>query len=623
MGSCSSRTEKPKDDCAASSSLEPMSESNISKLHKLFPFKGYVAKVEHRGITIRQLKSVEDVAVKACDAKLWKDTAPPQYSKTSGLALEMSFLNLYHANTWIIMPATKKDNCSMVELLCTNKTGQIAQWFLSHWWGEAIRECVACLQEHMKHRGRSEDDSYWICAYANRQHDIGASGISADPKDTGFYRALALAKGVLILLDGKKEASGPSTTLSRIWCGFEDYVAATSDENFKAKLLIDIATVKAHDATPDIIVDGLSEEDKKTFPRLQVEKKLQREALFPMETLLVGLEFSVQTAQATVESDRIHILNAIAERPLSDIDLPPFDMHEGYEAVNETIRGAFAKAAFPHVMREGLLKNPKVLKIMKADQKRTIADLWLPGAMTDTEVSALADHLPPNLINLHMVLPESMSGDQGAEAMALNFARMQQLKTVIIDYSGPDTPDYKPKSKLTEVGAALLFEGFESLPSLKVAELNMAKNPVGPDFAERAAKALPKLSHLHTLKIDLNMTQVKGPALRPLFEALQHMSQLKMLQMRLNNIEVSDELLGLMGKQLQQLSNLEGVALWLWVNPITIAGARMLCQSLKLLADEHKTLKMVRIIMGATKVPESMQRVETMDKLVQMASGNV
>lgn len=58
------------------------------------------------------------------------------------------------------------------------------------------------LAKHVKVRGLSEDDPYWVCGYANNQHQIESEiNISADPKKTSFYRAMRQSKGVLLCLD--------------------------------------------------------------------------------------------------------------------------------------------------------------------------------------------------------------------------------------------------------------------------------------------------------------------------------------------------------------------------------------------------------------------------------------
>ena len=63
---------------------------------------------------------------------------------------------------------------------------------------------VAALRQHSVDQtphgnGQGSDDRrYWVCAYANNQHDLEAE-ISEDPKETSFFKAMQLSEGVLIV----------------------------------------------------------------------------------------------------------------------------------------------------------------------------------------------------------------------------------------------------------------------------------------------------------------------------------------------------------------------------------------------------------------------------------------
>ncbi|CAE8722020.1 unnamed protein product, partial [Polarella glacialis] len=115
----------------------------------------------------------------------WHDTAPEGCSKTAGQTLAMEFLNLYHLNAWLILPASKDANCAMVELMAAKK--QTPAWFITHWWGEPIGDFVACVAKHVCIRCLSRDSPYWVCAYANRQHSLDDE-LSADPTETSFCK---------------------------------------------------------------------------------------------------------------------------------------------------------------------------------------------------------------------------------------------------------------------------------------------------------------------------------------------------------------------------------------------------------------------------------------------------
>ena len=98
---------------------------------------------------------------------------------------------------------------------------QRPEWFVSHWWGEPVVLFIACLMQHAKDRFyRSPDDEswldtpYWVCAYANNQHELG-SDVTADPQSSSFRKAMRRARGTVSVIDAIAE------TYKRIWCDFE------------------------------------------------------------------------------------------------------------------------------------------------------------------------------------------------------------------------------------------------------------------------------------------------------------------------------------------------------------------------------------------------------------------
>ncbi|CAK0815737.1 unnamed protein product, partial [Prorocentrum cordatum] len=97
---------------------------------------------------------------------------------------------------------------SYVELISTDAEAQRPTWFASHCWSEAIYSFVMCVEEHQDRRNRGTDvgdeAAIWVCAYANNQHELGTE-IGCDPKDSAFFRAIALCRGVLLILDAEAE----------------------------------------------------------------------------------------------------------------------------------------------------------------------------------------------------------------------------------------------------------------------------------------------------------------------------------------------------------------------------------------------------------------------------------
>merc|ERR1719491_2018446 len=85
--------------------------------------------------------------------------------------LKPSTVNLYDLNKYLIMPDTAKDRCSYVEMVA--KGPQPADWFVSHWWGGTVIDFVSCIRQHAIDHCHSLDHTYyWVCAYANNQHNL-------------------------------------------------------------------------------------------------------------------------------------------------------------------------------------------------------------------------------------------------------------------------------------------------------------------------------------------------------------------------------------------------------------------------------------------------------------------
>eukprot|EP00971_Amphidinium_carterae_P277878 5515662-Amphidinium_carterae.1 len=81
---------------------------------------------------------------------------------------------------------------SYKEFIATEK--QAPSWYCCHWWGESIIDFIQCVEEHYKVRGEKQD-GYWVCAFANSQHDLGME-ISDDPEKSSFRKAMQRAGGV-------------------------------------------------------------------------------------------------------------------------------------------------------------------------------------------------------------------------------------------------------------------------------------------------------------------------------------------------------------------------------------------------------------------------------------------
>ena len=193
---------------------------------------------EHRGITLRQLKDLVAFIDGHADANGflpgWLQTYYRNKDKdgkwdgtySKEVRCHKDTINLYDVVAYVVEPATEAQKCSYVELVAPQGTTvQTPRWFVSHWWGEPVKDFVKAVEKHSKVRfptgernevdcdrnTADEDVSYWVCAYANNQHDLG-SDIPADPRESAFFKAMQLCDGVLVVLDAS------ATVFTRSWC---------------------------------------------------------------------------------------------------------------------------------------------------------------------------------------------------------------------------------------------------------------------------------------------------------------------------------------------------------------------------------------------------------------------
>jgi len=384
-------------------------------VNKEFEYHSCIEKCEERAMTLRQVKEINSFAGAHCGD--WKDVST--YKNNGGVWVKgspkfgetpsMDWLNLYVMNMWVIMPGCKAQNCSFVELRASR--AQPPKWFCSHWWGERVLDFQASLTVHAQVRNYTEDTTYWVCAYANRQWAIAGEGISVDPKETPFYKAMHVAKasggGTLVVLD--KEA----IAFSRIWCAFEESITLNE------QLTIDISTCldgKAYLITEEPIQDGADKSSPKT---MSADNKMNREKDFPLHVLKIGLGLNLETAKASVETDRTHILNSIAARPVAEFSKEPPKSHDNYDMIDAKLRSTFAQAAYRQIIDAGEDEDVKLFDILAADRWRTKLSMSFGrcNALTDHKVAQLANALSPSL--QHLILNLSSTAITDAALLAI------------------------------------------------------------------------------------------------------------------------------------------------------------------------------------------------------------
>eukprot|EP00930_Biecheleria_cincta_P045550 TRINITY_DN31393_c0_g1_i1.p1 TRINITY_DN31393_c0_g1~~TRINITY_DN31393_c0_g1_i1.p1 ORF type:complete len:1146 (-),score=148.99 TRINITY_DN31393_c0_g1_i1:126-3563(-) len=365
-------------------------------------------------------------------------------------------MNLYHANDWIIKPATKEANCSMVELL--THRAQPPEWFVSHWWGDTITSCVRCVARHGQIRALPGTAAYWICAYANRQHDLGQD-LTQDPRDSSFYRAMKKSVGLLLILDKETSTSGPATPLKRVWCCFEEYMAL--DEEFNkdrsATMLVDVATCL--DRRACVLTDGVAPIDGVGYQADTA--KTRRESAFPFEILRPGLKMSIEDAQASKPDDKMRILNLIANRPLSR---PYLQQHENYNRVNKWIQANSAVLLWMSAVKLKTIDEWGLPEAISADTKRRTLIMSFQGnrQIGDDVLISLGRALPSGLKFLELNFCSCLRiTDVGVRALASRFPKgLQKLRI-----------DFGSVHNITSEGAFALSSGIGQINKLDTVKL--------------------------------------------------------------------------------------------------------------------------------------------------------
>eukprot|EP00435_Cladocopium_sp_Y103_P039628 s4551_g10.t1 len=167
--------------------------------------------------------------------------------------------------------------------------------FVSHAWLEPVCKFVACLKHHASLRQLSDQTAYWVCAYANNQHQL-QNEICNNPRKTSFYRAIQLCAGVLLVLD-QNATPFTRTFVWKIWCCFEESIAVEERNEgtlgdcfdllyigFVNPLLLDVAATE--NGRAHVITDGLVGAEQQMMPLLGFLAKSRREAEFPTEILM-------------------------------------------------------------------------------------------------------------------------------------------------------------------------------------------------------------------------------------------------------------------------------------------------------------------------------------------------
>ena len=270
-----------------------------------------IPRTEVRGITIKQLSHFLEFVKDRVSTWYEPFSVMPQY----GQPLSLDDFNRYHANFWVVCPATDSPlNCSYVELVASEAASQRPLWYVTYLWQQPLHEFMTCLRRHASLRELPESTAYWDSALANNQHQPAAE-ICNNPRKLNFCRALKLCTGLLLIFDQNADV------MTRVWVCFEASLALEertmslvvekrNKEKSGKHFLLDVAAMdrpgEAH-----LITDGLAGAEERTERTLGLLLKGLREAKFPRFIIHKAAYVDISDADATNHDDKIRILNSL------------------------------------------------------------------------------------------------------------------------------------------------------------------------------------------------------------------------------------------------------------------------------------------------------------------------
>jgi len=130
-----------------------------------------------------------------------------------------------------------------------------------------------------------------------------------------------------------------------------------------------------------------------------------REREFPFALISKSLNIKVEDAKATEEADRLHILNSIAGRGVSELNKKPLKGHANYTAIDDAVRATFVSTVqslqSAHNSGDETIWTSTLSAMSKGTNPLKML-FYLEGwkGMTAEKAVALIDNLPPTTVSL-------------------------------------------------------------------------------------------------------------------------------------------------------------------------------------------------------------------------------
>jgi len=284
---------------------------------------------------------------------------------------------------------------------------------------------------------------------------------------------------------------------SRVWCVFEVFTALVGE--LKQDFKYDVYTAVEHDIFGHHrhvvgLTDGCAYTNhdmgnqKKGVPEFPGYKQM-REAKFPVSMLPKAVMLQLEKGQASVESDRKHILNTIVQRSKDDLDLEPLETHAAYEEVNGLLRSRFAVATLKYgLTQEGEVFEAYLHALSKARMKFLKVDFNFYGDLPREKHEQIVNALPADVELLDM---------GGVKFMPESFGRLKKLTRVNLCHSKElealpasicDLPHLKHlllKNAHSLKALSAAFEKLQNLETLEMKDCEHLKDPAKhPDWSK-------------------------------------------------------------------------------------------------------------------------------------------
>jgi hypothetical protein len=445
---------------------------------------------ENRAMLLSQLRTVLMHIKRRCESETWKDSEDNR--------LNANQANHYDVAAYITKPATRARRCSYVELIASQ--AQRPNWFVSHAWCEPVSKFLACLDQHARDRSLDlSSTAYWICVYALSPWKFG-EGLPSVFNESVLHRSMSLCSGTVSII------SDLPGSAYRTWVCFEVYLAMkTGDER---PYLYDMYTASSHKLDGELVTmpDGQSDtppqfvlEHQEYERGVKVERfaakrnavglcdglckfdtnvntKILRESHFPGARLVDLLRRMLQSTTATVDTDRIKILNTVANDRA--IDAEPARSHLMYDKVNGFARGRLVTMCLERCLDEGGTLLAAMNDALVASTLRSFTldgQLKRQRVLTRSVSESILESLPTTLEELRWRMPPNI--DHLPEGV---LPRLRQLQ--LLDLQGSKGLKALP-SDIVQVN---------SLTSLDLSDL---------EFLEELPQKLLELPKLQSLNL--------------------------------------------------------------------------------------------------------------------------